>query len=273
MRSTPPGTTSLANRSKDTWPIASSAHVALCAALQTAQEPQHPWDSASCCGTDIARSGRLTAFCAGRNSQKMAATKQRHYPNIDRCEMFEMGYVAAKSGHSRGSTIDLTLYHLASSELTPMGGDHDLMDPVSHHGAAGITPRRSENRHCLRSVMEGSGFASYECEWWHYSLNDEPYPHTYFDFPIGTTRALFGSLNWQPIWAASWSGPIPASRERVSTRGRSGPGQLYVPIVAERDGHVFIPAARRSRRGGVPHGAGASRWDGHPCPRHRALPC
>ena len=66
-------------------------------------------------------------------------TKRRHYPNIDRAEMFEQGYVAAKSGHSRGSTVDLTLYHLATGELAPMGGDHDLMDPVSHHGAAGIT--------------------------------------------------------------------------------------------------------------------------------------
>ena len=70
-------------------------------------------------------------------------TKLRHYPNIDRAEMFEQGYVAAKSGHSRGSTVDLTLYHLATGELAPMGGDHDLMDPISHHGAKGITRSRS----------------------------------------------------------------------------------------------------------------------------------
>ena len=70
--------------------------------------------------------------------------KQRHYPNIDRSEMIEKGYVAAKSGHSQGSTVDLTRYHLATNELAPMGGDHDLMEPVSHQGAEGIT-----------------------CEWWH----------------------------------------------------------------------------------------------------------
>ncbi|HYZ52493.1 MAG TPA: M15 family metallopeptidase, partial [Streptosporangiaceae bacterium] len=108
----------------------------------------------------------------------------RHYPNIDRAEMFEKGYVAAKSGHSRGSTVDLTLYHLATGELAPMGGDHDLMDPISHHGAKGITPVEARNRQYLCSIMEACGFSPYDCEWWHYTLKDEPYPDTYFDFPI-----------------------------------------------------------------------------------------
>lgn len=111
-------------------------------------------------------------------------TKLRHYPNIDRFEMFEKGYVAHRSGHSRGGTVDLTLYHLATGELARMGGDHDLMDPISHHGAKGITPTEARNRRYLRSVMEDSGFARYDLEWWHYTLKDEPYPDTYFDFPI-----------------------------------------------------------------------------------------
>jgi D-alanyl-D-alanine dipeptidase len=111
-------------------------------------------------------------------------TKLRHYPNIDRPEMFEKGYVAAKSGHSRGGAVDLTLYHLATGELAPMGGDHDLMDPISHHGARGITPVEARNRQRLCSIMEDSGFDRYDSEWWHYTLNDEPYPGTYFDFPI-----------------------------------------------------------------------------------------
>jgi zinc D-Ala-D-Ala dipeptidase len=110
--------------------------------------------------------------------------KARHYPNIDRAAMFEQGYVAARSGHTRGSSVDLTLYHLATGELAPMGGDHDLMDPVSHHGAAGIAPIEASNRHLLCSVMEASGFRPYDCEWWHYSLKSEPYPDTYFDVPI-----------------------------------------------------------------------------------------
>jgi zinc D-Ala-D-Ala dipeptidase len=111
-------------------------------------------------------------------------TKSRHYPNIDRSEMFERGYVAAKSGHSRGSTVDLTIYHLATGELVPMGGDHDVMDSISHHGAKGITQDEARNRQHLCSIMEACGFSSYELEWWHYTLKDEPYPDTYFDFPI-----------------------------------------------------------------------------------------
>lgn len=111
-------------------------------------------------------------------------TKRRHYPNIDRSEMFALGYVAAKSGHSRGSTVDLTLYDLATGELVAMGGDHDLMDSVSHHGAEGIRDAEARNRRHLRSIMETCGFSSYPAEWWHYTLRNEPYPDTYFDFPI-----------------------------------------------------------------------------------------
>ncbi len=111
-------------------------------------------------------------------------TKLRHYPNIDRPDMFEQGYVAVRSGHSRGGTVDLTLYDAVTGELARMGGDHDLMDPVSHHGATGITRVEARNRHHLRSIMEDCGFDSYSCEWWHYTLKREPYPNTYFDFPI-----------------------------------------------------------------------------------------
>jgi zinc D-Ala-D-Ala dipeptidase len=111
-------------------------------------------------------------------------TKPRHYPNLDRAEMFERGYVAVKSGHSRGSTVDLTLYHLSTGELARMGGDFDLMDTVSHHGADGITHTEARYRRVLRTIMEGCGFSAYECEWWHYTLKDEPFPDTYFDFPI-----------------------------------------------------------------------------------------
>jgi len=111
-------------------------------------------------------------------------TKDRHYPNIDRAEMFERGYVATRSGHSRGSTVDLTLYDVATGEVAAMGGDFDLMDPISHHGADGVTGVEAMHRELLRSIMTACGFVPYEREWWHYTLADEPYPETYFDFLV-----------------------------------------------------------------------------------------
>lgn len=115
-------------------------------------------------------------------------TKRRHYPALERAEMFARGYVATRSGHSRGSTVDLTLYDLATGELVEMGGHHDLMDAVSHHGAPGVGRQQASNRECLRTVMTSSGFVDYALEWWHYTLEDEPYPSTYFDFPITSVR-------------------------------------------------------------------------------------
>lgn len=112
------------------------------------------------------------------------STKESFYPNIDRAAMFTNGYVAPKSGHSRGSAVDLTLYQLDTGELASMGGRHDLMDERSHHGARGVSGIEAQNRQSLCSLMEGSGFERYDCEWWHYALRDEPYPDTYFDFPI-----------------------------------------------------------------------------------------
>ncbi len=111
-------------------------------------------------------------------------TKERFYPNIDRVAMVTSGYVAPRSGHSRGSAVDLTLYRLDTGELVPMGGRHDFMDERSHHGARGVTAAEAANRRCLCSIMEDSGFERYHREWWHYLLRDEPYPDTYFDFPV-----------------------------------------------------------------------------------------
>jgi D-alanyl-D-alanine dipeptidase len=123
-------------------------------------------------------------FLAWSTQPEDGRTKQSFYPNIERAEMFTRGYVAPKSGHTRGCAVDLTLYRLDTSELAPMGGRHDLMDERSHHGARGVSGIEAENRLTLCSIMEGSGFQRHDHEWWHYSLRDEPYPDTYFDFPI-----------------------------------------------------------------------------------------
>jgi D-alanyl-D-alanine dipeptidase len=166
--------------------------MALCTALQTAQAVAASLGYGLLLWDGYRPQRAVDCFVQWSKRPEDGRTKLRHYPNIDRSEMFEKGYVAAKSAHSRGSTVDLTLFHLATGVLVAMGGDHDLMDPISHHGANGITPIESGNRQCLRFIMEDCGFDAYIHEWWHYSLRDEPYPNTYFDFPIRVTSALFG---------------------------------------------------------------------------------
>jgi D-alanyl-D-alanine dipeptidase len=157
---------------------------ALCAALARARERAASLGFGLLLWDGYRPQRAVDCFLRWSQQSEDGRTKRRHYPNIDRPEMFEKGYVAAKSGHSRGSTVDLTLYHLATGELAPMGGHHDLMDSISHHGAKGISRVAATNRHYLCSILETSGFSSYHCEWWHYTLKDEPYPDTYFDFPI-----------------------------------------------------------------------------------------
>ncbi|MGP4052057.1 D-Ala-D-Ala dipeptidase VanX [Streptomyces sp. 2A115] len=156
----------------------------LCAALEKAQEKAESLGFSLLLWDGYRPQRAVDSFLWWSQQPEDGRTKPRHYPNIDRAEMFEMGYVAAKSGHSRGSTVDLTLYHLDTGELAPMGGGHDLMDSISHHGANRITHVEATNRQHLSSIMHACGFDSYDYEWWHYTLKDEPYPDTYFDFPI-----------------------------------------------------------------------------------------
>jgi D-alanyl-D-alanine dipeptidase len=157
---------------------------ALCAAVERAQEKAAASGFGLLLWDGYRPQRAVDCFLRWSQQPDDGRTKLRHYPNIDRPDMFEQGYVAAKSGHSRGGTVDLTLYDLATGELAPMGSDHDLMDPVSHHGAIGVTQAVARNRQYLCSIMEACGFNSYDCEWWHYTLEHEPYPNTYFDFPI-----------------------------------------------------------------------------------------
>jgi D-alanyl-D-alanine dipeptidase len=163
---------------------------ALCAALADAREAAATEGFGLLLWDGYRPQRAVDCFLRWSEQPENGATKLRHYPNIDRAEMVEKGYVAPRSGHSRGGSVDLTLFDLATGERAAMGGDHDLMDPISRHGAPGITRAEAKNRQRLRAVMEASGFHPYEHEWWHYTLDAEPYPNTYFNFPI--TRALLG---------------------------------------------------------------------------------
>lgn len=157
---------------------------ALCAALERAQEEAASLGFGLLLWDGYRPQRAVHCFLRWSEQPEDGRTKSRHYPNIDRAEMFEKGYVTERSGHSRGGAVDLTLYHLDTGELAAMGGGHDLMDPISHHGAAGITPAEARNRRYLCSIMKASGFDRYDYEWWHYALRREPYPDSYFDFPV-----------------------------------------------------------------------------------------
>lgn len=109
--------------------------------------------------------------------------KAEFYPDLDKMALFARGYIAKRSAHSRGSAVDLTLVDALGHPLE-MGGEFDWFSKVSAHDAPGLSPKARANRSLLRAGMEQAGFAAYSEEWWHYGLREEPYPDTYFDFPI-----------------------------------------------------------------------------------------
>ena len=111
------------------------------------------------------------------------AAKAEFYPTLPKEELFARGYIAKRSGHSRGSTVDLTLLDGDGHPLD-MGGGFDWFLPVSGHDYAGLTGAQKANRLLLKQGMVDAGFLPYSEEWWHYRLADEPYPDTYFDFVI-----------------------------------------------------------------------------------------
>ncbi|MBQ2255875.1 MAG: M15 family metallopeptidase [Clostridia bacterium] len=111
--------------------------------------------------------------------------KPYFYPEVDKSQLFAQGYIAAKSGHSRGSTVDLTIVDMETGMEVDMGGCFDYFGELSHPGyTATLTQEQIDNRMILRKAMMDNGFKPLEEEWWHFTLIDEPYPDTYFDFPV-----------------------------------------------------------------------------------------
>lgn len=110
--------------------------------------------------------------------------KPYFYPELEKQELFAKGYIAKQSGHSRGSTIDLTLFDMKTGKEVDMGGPFDYFGELSHPDFKGITDAQYNNRMRLRSLMTRNGFVPIDCEWWHFTLKDEPYPDTYFEFPV-----------------------------------------------------------------------------------------
>ena len=112
------------------------------------------------------------------------STKAEYYPNIAKQDLFSLGYIAAQSGHSRGSTVDLTLVELITGDELDMGAPWDLFDPISWPTSLEVSLPQKTNRETLREIMLRYGFNPLREEWWHFTLDDEPFPDTYFDFPI-----------------------------------------------------------------------------------------
>ena len=110
--------------------------------------------------------------------------KAYFYPNLDKSVLFAQGYIAEKSGHSRGSTVDLTLFDTRTGKEVDMGGTFDWFGEESHPDYRGVTEAQLANRMLLREIMLAHGFKPLVEEWWHFTLGDEPYPDTYFDFPV-----------------------------------------------------------------------------------------
>lgn len=147
----------------------------------------------------------FAAWAEDRSDQRM---KAEFYPRTDKGSLFDAGYLARRSGHSRGSTVDLTIVRLPAARqpayrpgqpLTAcyapvsrrfrdngvdMGTGYDCFDPLAHTLDPRVTGVPRANRILLRDTMAAAGFTGYSKEWWHFTLAGEPYPDTYFDFPV-----------------------------------------------------------------------------------------
>lgn len=110
--------------------------------------------------------------------------KSVYYPQVDKSDLFEQGYIAEQSGHSRGSAIDLTLVSLETGEELDMGTRWDYFDPRSAPANQEVSPQHQARRMLLQITMIKHGFEPLAEEWWHFKLIDEPYPDTWFDFVI-----------------------------------------------------------------------------------------
>ena len=105
------------------------------------------------------------------------------YPDLEKQELFKQGYIASKSSHSRGSTVDLTLLDMSTGKEVDMGSPFDLFSEISHPDSRTVTDEQYANRQFLQNIMVRNGFLPIDCEWWHFTLKDEPYPEVYFEFP------------------------------------------------------------------------------------------
>ncbi len=123
-------------------------------------------------------------FVRWAKNEKDTLMKTEFYPNVKKKDLFRLDYIASKSGHSRGSTIDLTLISLETGEELDMGSAYDFFGKISWPFYKNISKEQKAHRMLLQTLMLSNGFKPYVCEWWHFTLKNEPFPDTYFDFEI-----------------------------------------------------------------------------------------
>ena len=123
-------------------------------------------------------------FVEWTKDEKDLKMKEEYYPNVEKSVMLKSGYLSSKSGHARGSTIDISLYNLLTLQTLDMGGPFDFFGEKSHFNYKGLTEEQKNNRKLLRDVMTKYGFKGISTEWWHFRFIDEPYKDEYFDFPV-----------------------------------------------------------------------------------------
>ncbi len=123
-------------------------------------------------------------FAAWARDPADTRMKSAYYPRVDKADLFRLGYIAERSSHSRGSTVDLTLVRRADGTECDMGTPFDRFDEASATDFSGIGPEAARNRRRLREAMIRAGFVPYAQEWWHFTLRGEPYPDTAFDVPV-----------------------------------------------------------------------------------------
>lgn len=128
----------------------------------------------------------VTHFATWAKDMDDTKMKEYFYPELEKDVLFPLGYIDAHSGHSRGSTVDLTLFDMTLEKEVDMGGTFDYFGELSHPDYTDISEEQYANRMILRNVMVKHGFRPLPEEWWHFTLENEPYPDTYFTFPVNS---------------------------------------------------------------------------------------
>lgn len=183
----------------------------------------------------------VTNFMSWAQDPDDVRMKEYFYPELEKDVLFPQGYIMEHSGHSRGSTLDLTLFDMKTEKEVDMGGTFDYFGELSHPDYKGITDEQYENRMILREAMLSHGFKPLAEEWWHFTLENEPYPNTYFTFPVSTksvrntVSAGGASDNSQEAELEYWSEDSVAA---ASIRD-------YVSRVTDKNSDSFIPEEDR----------------------------